>query len=499
MGQAYTRATLLTEASKFAALRTRLADMLRASDETQEYFVEPQDGVLAQMLARRHHFVFGRRGSGKSSLLLQARSDALKAGRVVAMANLGKFGHQSLSQVILETFQAILRDIRRALARRGSHSFDQQISDTLQKIERLLQEPETHEEVEIESDGSSEATEGRAGLDIKIVSARAKDSIGKTRTTERKKTFKEQKLERVNRVVGTFEDLLAQIAEESGGIYVILDDLYYLSPDQQPHFLHYLASVCSGHPIWLKIGSVKQRTLTYTIDEGRPVGMDLTNDASEINLDSSLEHYAVTKSFLEKLLNAAIQPFGILEKNLIAPNALNRMIQASGGVARDFLTILDQSIGEARDRMLRQRQIGEGDEENAIHQRIISDDIWKACANLNEKKKAALRGEGGEQHAAVFETLRWVTNFVTQEDRVNGILLEGPDSFWAHPGLVKLWEFKLLHIIQQSKRLSHKDYAVVMLDVGELALNQSNWRRAADLLKFREKFERPMQIAAGLP
>ena len=47
----------------------------RATGDSVKYFIEPTPGVLDKAKNKRHHIIFGRRGSGKSSLLHKVAAD----------------------------------------------------------------------------------------------------------------------------------------------------------------------------------------------------------------------------------------------------------------------------------------------------------------------------------------------------------------------------------------------------------------------------------------
>jgi polynucleotide 5'-kinase involved in rRNA processing len=52
----------------------------RSTREGVKFFIEPAPGTLARAKNKRHHVIFGRRGSGKSSLLAKVTED-LTIGR----------------------------------------------------------------------------------------------------------------------------------------------------------------------------------------------------------------------------------------------------------------------------------------------------------------------------------------------------------------------------------------------------------------------------------
>ena len=72
--------------------------------------------------------------------------------------------------------------------------------------------------------------------------------------------------------------------------------------------------------------------------------MKLGDDAEEIDLDLTLEKYAITKDFLTKILSNLMTPVGLKTEDLMTEGAIDRLVLASGGVARDFLSIFRRSV-----------------------------------------------------------------------------------------------------------------------------------------------------------
>src|SRR6185312_17078882 len=85
-------------------------EVMRATPAGAERFVEPAAGVLARAISKQHHIVFGRRGSGKSSLLRKTEADLTIDRRPVAFVDLETFkGHtypDVLISVLLSTLKA---------------------------------------------------------------------------------------------------------------------------------------------------------------------------------------------------------------------------------------------------------------------------------------------------------------------------------------------------------------------------------------------------------
>lgn len=50
-------------------------EVMRATPEGARRFIEPAPGVLSRAKSNQHNIIFGRRGSGKSSLLRKTAAD----------------------------------------------------------------------------------------------------------------------------------------------------------------------------------------------------------------------------------------------------------------------------------------------------------------------------------------------------------------------------------------------------------------------------------------
>ena len=82
-------------------LATIVEEAMRSTKEGVKYFVEPAQGTLRRAISKRHHMIFGRRGSGKSSLLRKAASDLTISRRPIAHVDLEAFKGHSYPDVLL--------------------------------------------------------------------------------------------------------------------------------------------------------------------------------------------------------------------------------------------------------------------------------------------------------------------------------------------------------------------------------------------------------------
>ncbi|MGO9398578.1 MAG: hypothetical protein ACLP19_12185 [Xanthobacteraceae bacterium] len=91
-------------------LLTLVEEAARAAEGPPKRFIEPARGTLDRAKSRRHHIVFGRRGSGKTSLLRKAASDLTLKRIPTAFIDLEAFkGHaypDVLLSILIETLHA---------------------------------------------------------------------------------------------------------------------------------------------------------------------------------------------------------------------------------------------------------------------------------------------------------------------------------------------------------------------------------------------------------
>ena len=79
-------------------LATIVEEGARANARNTTRFIESAEGTLRRAITKRHHLIFGRRGSGKSSLLFKS-ADTLKAGgRPIAYVDLEAYKGTPLSR-----------------------------------------------------------------------------------------------------------------------------------------------------------------------------------------------------------------------------------------------------------------------------------------------------------------------------------------------------------------------------------------------------------------
>lgn len=102
----------LLASAEMTHLLTLVEEATRSSEEGVQFFVEPAEGALRRATSRRHHMIFGRRGSGKSSLLRKASADLTGERRPMAWVDLEAFKGHSYPDLLISVLMKTLGGIQ---------------------------------------------------------------------------------------------------------------------------------------------------------------------------------------------------------------------------------------------------------------------------------------------------------------------------------------------------------------------------------------------------
>ncbi len=302
-------------------------EAMRATPENVKRFIEPAPGVLAQSKAKQHSIIFGRRGSGKSSLLRKVVADLTIDRRPISFVDMETFKGHSYPDVLisvliksLQEFQRWLetaaltpatktsfwnRIFGRAPERKPFNKVDtknliEELKDIIAGLEHKLSQPESVD-VQIKETVTN-SREGSANIGVKApgvdVGGAAKISGGVSK--EKSEGYKSAKTEYLHQNILKFQRFFNDLSNLSEGpAYLILDDLYHIRRSDQAKVIDYFHRVAKGNGLWLKIGTIKHRSEWY-IHTDPPTGVKLGDDAKEINIDISLEKFTSLKEFMKK-------------------------------------------------------------------------------------------------------------------------------------------------------------------------------------------------------
>lgn len=481
---------------------------MRASREGVKHFVEPTPGVLAKAKSKRHNIIFGRRGSGKSSLLQKIAADLTVDRTPIAFVDLETFKQHSYPDVLLSILIKSFVEVRRWLDTAATHPANKTsfwrklfgsaptkpgfnragtkaLSDDFGKmIGELNAFLLSADESKIRESAKDESgNETKAALSAKLPHTGVGGELSASQTdkasTETQSEYTSKKIEVLHRNIMRYQDLFGRLSQLAGGpSFLLLDDLYHLRLNDQASVVDYFHRIAKGTNLWLKIGTIRHRSRWYVLGHP-PIGMKLGDDADEIDLDVTLEKYDVTKAFLMKLLSQFAAEAAVSLQSILAEGARDRLVLASGGVARDFLTIFNRSVQVARERIIAGKL--------ARGAKVGSEDVNVAAGQLGIFKEEEFNRDTGttEDRDRLLSNFQDILNFCIFKTKANCFLIEKDMTSPFVETVNELVDLKFLH--RAKFRVTVRDRTGRLYDAYMLDLSQYTGERARkdfDLVKF---------------
>ena len=256
-------------------------------------FIPFLGGEERRIYSEANHVVFGRRGAGKSSLVLYACHQAQRENRPYAWIALQQYSRRDDLLIIPQ----VLYEIVDAMSRYPEGKED--------KIKRLR--------------GIIYSLEERG------------EQLNKRE---------------INQILPVFARDFLPFVRNYGHFYLFLDDLHLLQPTIQPYFLSALYSFARGNSIYLKITAIEN--LTTLLHEGAKEGLQTPGDAQVIRLDYNLVNPGEALNHLRQILESYVKYVGVPSLASVAGNsALERLVWVAAGVPRDALYIFNNAITKA--------------------------------------------------------------------------------------------------------------------------------------------------------
>jgi len=353
---------------------------------------------LAAVTAARHHLIFGRRGAGKTALLVEAMRQVSEKGALSAWVNIQSLRRESPQRVVLYVLDRITNELLRS---------------------KLVSE------------------RSQIAISLSVLSARFKSLLDAERTEM------EQVLELVPRTQRVLEDYLS-IAGAS--LYVFIDDFYYLPRVAQPEVLDILHGCTRDTNTWLKVASIKH--LTRWWQASPPVGLQSGQDADLIDLDITLQDPSAAKAFLEGVLVEFAKSVGIPAlSRVFRADALDRLVLASGAVPRDYLVLATSSISRAQ-RRVNARLVGVQE---------VNQAAGDAAASKIQELEEDMASNSGTAEITL-DTLKAVRNFCLDEKAFTYFLVafrDREDNPAAYNLLTDLMDVRLIHMVDPAVSDAH--------------------------------------------
>jgi hypothetical protein len=432
-----------------------LVEAARASERSTNRFVPPRPGIVGEAAARRHQFVFGRRGVGKSSLLRVVEKEVGAKGGPVAFIDLETLRGVPYPDVLIRLLiELVMRlDERLAALGRGKgigkrfaiRRQRRRLRKLQMSLNELLGEPQSAEHVvrRLKSRSKSAGGEMSLGLSHRAqqIAARANSEHQSSQHIQSEARFIQTKMEGLFAaspvVRSILSDVMSHLDDAAG--FIILDDFYHIPQADQPDVLGYLHQIVKNLDLYLKVCGVRHRLIPF-IEGDPPIGLQVDQDAGQISLDVTLSDFLAAQQFLERVLNGLASPLTVTVDELITDGGRNRLVLGSGGVARDYLNLVAAALRTANSRP------------HAVyrpHNRITAEDVNEASAQLSSQKQNDLLLDSGPDADEVRERLADVARFCLDYNGTNVFLVEGTkldETEWGKQ-IQSLADLRLIHEI----------------------------------------------------
>jgi AAA+ ATPase superfamily predicted ATPase len=486
-----------------------IEESTRSTSESVKYFVEPTPGVLHKAKNKRNHIIFGRRGSGKSSLLHKVAADLTVSRTPIAYVDLEQFKGHSYPDVLISVLVSTFTEFKNwldtaatnpasktsfwkrlfgsiptkgAFPRKETLELSALFKELMTELNALLfQADERKAKESKKSDGSTEAkVSSKIASSSLPVKANLEGSLSSKEgeSTEFQLEYTSHKIEALHRNILRYKQMFERLAALAGGpSFLLLDDLYHLRLSDQPQVIDYFFRIAKGANLWLKIGTIRHRSRWYV--RGNPsIGMKLGDDADEIDLDATLEKYDLTKNFLFRILSQLSREAGVNLDEILVDGGKDRLVLASGGVARDFLSIFRKSIDVVLEKVIRK--------DFARGARIGVEVVNVAAGELGQfKEEDFSRDTGEDDQARLTRILEGIIEFCVSKIKCNCFLIEKDLSNDVTAGINELVDLKFLHRAKSRVTVPGRTgrlYDAYMLDISRYTGERT--RRNLEIVKF---------------
>ena len=444
--------------------------------------------MVDRLSSRFHHVLYGRRGTGKSSLLRHIQAELMTQGRLVAWADQETFKALSYPDVLVGALAEIFTQFatqleqqapppaKKRLFRRSKPTPQQllvvQLNRAVASLLDLKRAP-SESQVEWTESYSTEIQDalkqsGTLGASFEGIQAGLSQdrsrSSRRTRGAEVAHRYTASKSEHLERALTSYRALMSAIGTLAPDSYIILDDFYHLREADQPNIAGYFHRAVKDTSIWLKFGSISLWTRLYA-GGTPPTGVQAPHDVRELSLDRGLQQFAGSKRFLEKILAALALECDVETDKLFSGGALDRLVLAAGGVPRDYIGLVSESIAAAKNR---------GPSSKAGSERVIAEDVNTAAGRTVDMKFSDLQEDaGGEAH----DLHRLVVD-LTNHCRVSGsaCFLVNTNDVALVNQVNRLQNMRFVHAIATNETLPNQRsdrYNVYVLDVSQLAAQRA--------------------------
>lgn len=398
---------------------TELTNLLTARARTSEtqpslaYFPDTAQNILAA-ITPRHHLIFGRRGTGKTALMVEAKKRVENQGYLSSWINVQTHRGEPVNRILVWICLNVCERMQVFYSNR-------------ERTPHLL-----------------------------TLISRLRDDADKLLAKQKIST------DEIGRLIPSMQTVIRRFADTNATrFYIFLDELHYLPSAEQPKLLDLVHGAVRDSDAWLKVTGI--RHLTRWFQAKPPLGLQTGHDADHIDLDVTLESPSQAKIFLERVFLSYANHVGISSlSSIVSPPALDRLVLASGAVPRDYLTLSANAISQAQTRE-KARLVGVQDVGKSAGE--------IAAAKISELEEDAASIEDTPNRIEGIQCIRdfcdaksctfFRIDFRDKENRPNEYSI-----------IRELMDGRLIHLVRASLSDTHKAgrrYEVYMLDLSQFS------------------------------
>ena len=415
-------------------LKNLIRDSFRIRPNHNPVYVDVSDH-LTRLKSKQHQVLFGRRGSGKSCLLVHFKNkETSKLNSLTIYIDTDEIKRLGYPDVLIRLLLSIMESTPTAKQWWRKFIFRKsQIQKHIENLRVLLNQAETKK--------VKEEDKKTSGIDAGGEYGGANAKYSRSKSLGKLSEFEENKLDTLERYLSDYKSSLVEELKKSKYDlgYIILDDYYLIKKERQPDVIDYMHRLLRGTDYYLKVGTVRHRT-NLIRNEQQTIGVELRQDIEEINLDRTLENLSSASEYLSSILDSLGNKVELpnASTELFNPQAFEKLVIASGGVPRDFLTIFVDSIDVANS--------------SGKTNKLTPTNIWKSASSLSYRTKLKnLRDDVYNDADSIENVFRDLVRFCIQEKKKTCFLISQDEAQklpHIHEIILQLMDFKLIHVVE---------------------------------------------------
>ncbi len=428
--------------------------------------------ALNDIVARQNHVVFGRRGCGKTLLLNAAEGNVDPSIRIIYI-NCEDYKQHSFPNVLIEILDKLFSELEKHLTGWfGRKRKSRELVSQIRKDLNALKEGADEKDVKIKETTATEyKSEDALKVDAKGIKLGTEEVTAQKAAIEQEYSRHDSKIHQLNLLLPRLKDRVKEFFELSSevkSVFIELDDFYHLNRTMQPHVADYIHRLCKDVPLYFKFATLRHASTLYADRENQPTGAQERHDYQPINVDFTLAEFPKTSEQLRRILFRFGQKAGMDEgeiNGLFMGEGFQRLVLASGGVPRDFLSLLLEALAPKA----------------AGQERVGKDDVRLLSLNVFQRRIEELKADSEQQDQdALLRGIYAIRKFST--DKKINIFLVADQVLQEQNGvrelLNRLLDYRIIHSV--SSAITHKSvpgtFQAFMIDIGAYA----NLRKLAE-------------------